>query len=454
MNENRINLQDCQLDTDNLEFWEGTGDLHWQDNTRSGAFCLTRLLNGRLRFVFALPDDRDISGLSSCRFEGTTSDEDSVSIEQIYFTKQVMRSDLSSLHIGYAESAVKQIDLETGAVSIRFDLTNYRLGRTRRAHFQLDGYDINLSRLYSNHDANRLNEHAIAYDHAPLSASLVINNVPFPEVEQATNTAQKIVSLLSIACRGHVFIAAQYISNEEHGTFYTKFDEPAFMNRKSSRPLISSENINRFVASVEKAQRDRVQNLEIALITDHYLQALAIQSVWPQAVGVYTAMETLKTAFFRQNDTEEDMEHVYWIVPPENFEQNEGMVNNIIQVLIDNFPARFNTLSRPERDSLKDQIRHGLKRRSYKTQLKRMLDILNIEYNSRDLQSFINIRNRLIHDGSPISVETPVEDYDRLTRDAIVIINQATSFFERVLLAWLDYDGPRELFDEGVCLFD
>lgn len=454
-----INLLDYPPEINRLEYYKGSGRLQYRESTWDGNFALVRLLNGRLRFVFMLHDYRENSDrfidLYSLSFEGVAEDRSIISVAEIHF--DMRRSNGNTLNwicTGYAESASRHIDIEPETVSVHCNLTNYALYQRREeVNFHLNGFDI---RLLRQPNENNIGEHAVAYHHASLPTTLVINNISANQVEAAINTLQNITSSLSIACRGHVFITATYIVNEENMIFDSKFEEPAFTDRKWSQPLIPSQNIEDFILAVEATERSREQNLEIAYIVDHYLQALTIRSIWPQAVGIFTAMETLKAAFFAQEDNSEEdgernIDYVYWVVPEDKFTSNDTMVNEILAVLTEH-NSRFENLSRDERSSLKDQIKHGLKRRSYRTQLKRMLNMLEVEYDSSDLQVLIETRNRLIHEGTPVSASTPVDEYHATSRRASEKVKRAIGLFERALLAYLNYDGPKNLLYENSIL--
>jgi hypothetical protein len=159
-------------------------------------------------------------------------------------------------------------------------------------------------------------------------------------------------------------------------------------------------------------------------------------------------MESLKTAFFSQNMTDENESYKYWVVPPRDFETNQEVVQEVIEVLNKHFP-RFGKLTQNEKKSLDAQIRNGLNRRSYKTQLKRMLELLGVEYESSELQFFVDTRNRLIHEGAPVPASTPLNEYDQRITAAWQHVINAVSLFERALLAFLNYGGPCELFNSG-----
>jgi len=446
------NLQNYPPIKNVLQSWEGKGDLSWRDNAIAGDFMLSRLLNGRLRFVFR-PHDWQKSNafieLHDLEFNGIANDESSISVTGIHFTRRYLDEMPWEICVGFARKASRILGAETDTVSVRCDLTNYSLNqRIGDVEFALDGFSIRISPLWWGKHSSGVEEHAIAYQHAYLPTCLMIENISLSEAPKAINCLQEITKFLSIACRGNTSIAAQHIFNQEEGRFHSLFEEPPFPIRKWGRPLIKSDVIEEYLVKVCSVNRSREQNLALAFVTDHYLQSLTLRSAWPQSVGIFTAMESLKTAFFNQNSSEENESYNFWVVPPEDFESNKIMIKEIISVLAKHFP-RFSELSQDEKQSLEAQIKHGLKRRSYKTHLKRMLDLLDVQYLSRELQFFVNTRNRLIHEGTPVSADTPLSEYDEKSATAWQHVMQAVGLFERALLSFLNYDGPRELFNEG-----
>lgn len=454
-NESAINLLDYPPQIHELQHWKGRGQLRGRNDSWEGDFALSRLVNGRLRFIFTLHDWRKSSdsfvNLYSLEFNGVAEDGSAISVTGIHFDMRYQNNhDLQWICTGYAHAAARHIEMEADNVSLRCDLTNYSLHQRRqKPHFQLEGYAISIVRSRLGREATKVEEHAVAYQHASLSSSFIIENIPFNQVEKAIECLQEVASLLAIACRGHVAIIARHVLNQENVILDSKFDEPPFTDRRWGRPLIPPQNIEGFLQATYPADKDRVQKLELAFIIDHYLQALTLRSIWPQSVGIFTAMESLKSAFYEQDQSEGNESYIYWVVPPDEFESNEEMGREMVEVLTKHFP-RFGNLNQSEKNSLKDQIRKGLKRRSYKTQLKRMLDLLTVEYSSNELQFFVNTRNKLIHEGTPVPANTPLDEYDEKNKVALEHVKKAVSLFERTLLAFLKYDGPRELYDEGL----
>jgi hypothetical protein len=305
---------------DELQGWKGSGQLHWRNNSWNGDFALSRLLNGRLRFLFKPHDWRNSDTfveLYPLEFDGATEDGSLLSVTGIHFTRTYLAEMPWEIHVGYAHSATRRNDVDADIVSIRCDLTNYVLNqRIKKVELQLDGFDIRIDRLGWGGNGSGIEEHANAYRHASLSTCLIIRDIPTGSVEQAIDCLHEVAILFSIACRGHVSIAARHIWNQEKGKIDTLFEEPPFPDRGWGRSLIPSDNIEDFLTAVYPRDKNRVRKLELSYVTDHYLQALTLRSAWPQSVGIFTAMESLKTAFFNQNMNEENASYNYWVVPP------------------------------------------------------------------------------------------------------------------------------------------
>jgi hypothetical protein len=256
---------------------------------------------------------------------------------------------------------------------------------------------------------------------------------------------RSIAQLLSVAQRQHVLLVAQHRHDSQDRWLESKFDEPVFTRRGWPRALIPDESVAEFLTVGYPHLVNKYQRLELANVIDHYLQALTSRSVWPSSLGIFTAMETLRAAFFRQSTDVEDEKFEFWVVPNDTFKRETGLLNELIGLLGSHFP-RFGKLSASERQSLQAQLRN-LNRRSYKTQLRRMLDQLGVDYDKKELQPLIDVRNRMIHYGTPAPSDVPTADYTRRRSKASRDINDAASLFERSLLAVLGYTGPSELFN-------
>lgn len=436
-----------------LQQFAGKGHLRCQHgNTWDSEFDIIRLLNGRLQ-IRAVPNVKHSSStgwnewLKRCEpftLEGEDGNGVQISAEGIAFTRtNLSLHDFRNTLIGYAQSVARGQDREpgTGLVTIDCDLSNFRASsRTYPITIQVEEYDVEIGRRGWT-SWGEIAEHSNAYRHATIAAYVRIRNVPIAEEAGALECLRGLASLLSVAGRGHVFLAAHHRFDEEKQWLNSRFAEPVFTARGWLRPLIPAEALGDFLTAGYPHFAAGFRNLELGNVIDHYLQALTLYSVWPLSLGVFTAMEALKAAFFRQAGNGEAQ---FW-VPPVDFEAGEGVLDELISVLGDRFP-RFVHLSSGERQSLKAQLR-GLNRRPYKYQLQTVLDQLGVEYSRKELQPFINIRNRIIHEGVPIQSNVPIDDYERGTSRGWQRIQAAASLFERALLAVLGYTGPCELFD-------
>jgi hypothetical protein len=437
-----------------LQRFEGTGRLRCEHgNTWNCVFSITRLLNGRLQ-VSVVPDVEYSSSkawnnwLSRCEpfaVEGTDEHGFHISASNIHFTRtKYSFHDFRKTLIGYAQSAARRPNRESysSPVTIKCELANLRFtSLISPLALQIEDFAVEIGHL-GWQSQGEIEEHSNAYQHATISAYLRIQEVPEEEQDRAIECLQGITELLSVARRGHVFLVARHRYEMEGQWLDSQFAEPYFTVRGWPRALIPDDDLGDFLTTAYPRLATEYQNLELGNVIDHYLQALTLRSVWPLSLGIFTAMETLKAAFFRQT---ENAAVKFWVVPPGSFESKREMFNELIDVLCNHFP-RFCGLRRGERDSLKAQLK-GLNRRSYKTQLQMMLDQLGVSYDKNELQAFINIRNLIIHEGTPVESDIPIADYWDRTSRAWKQIESAASLFERALLAVLGYMGPSEYFD-------
>jgi len=324
-------------------------------------------------------------------------------------------------------------------------LTNFRFtSLASPLKILVEDFSVEIGRL-GWRNQGEIEEHSSAYQHPMVSTYLRMKDVPLVKQSKAIECLQGIVELLSIAQRGYTFIVAQHTYDAEGRWLDSRFTEPNFTSRGWLRPLIPDESLADFLKATYPHLTTKYQNLQLANVIDHYLQALTLRSAWPTSLGIFTAMETLKTAFFRQTEDAEDSKHEFWVIPYDTFEKEPDLLNELIDVLCRHFP-RFCNLKKGERDSLKAQLK-GLNRRSYKTQLKRMLDRLEVNYHKNELQPFISIRNRIIHQGTPAEGKSSGTEYEHRASQAWEQIEAAISLFERILLTVLGYRGTSGLFD-------
>ncbi len=418
---------------------DGKGRLHYQHGTTWDCdFSIMHLLNGRLQ-VSVVPDSiyYRLRQRRPFKIEGTDRHGNQVSVQDIHITTHTFTPERDSrdILIGYAQSAFRHTERGSysGAITIRDELISFRLTLLASpVTVQTGDFAVEIGRL-DWRDWREIEEHSNAYRHATVSTYLKIRDVPIVEQDRAIKCLQNITELLSVACRGRACLTARHKYDVEDQRLDSQFVGPPFTARGWLRKLIPDKALGDFLTAAYPHLTTKYQSLNLGNVIDHYLQTLTLPSAWPLSLGIFTAMETLKAAFFRQTENE-NAKFAFWVVPPDDFENKAEMFDELISVLCKHFP-RFCDLRSSERNSLKAQLKN-LKGRSYRTQLRAMLDQLKVSYHNRELHSFIDIRNRIIHGN-------PLDD----TSKAWEQVEGAASLFERALLAVLGYTGPSELFD-------
>ncbi|HDQ05732.1 MAG TPA: hypothetical protein ENN36_03290 [Candidatus Bathyarchaeota archaeon] len=426
-----------------LQNFEGQGELRCRHGTTwKCLFSIYRLLNGRLQVLIGFDSEKRAfsklrKSLENCEpfsIEGESEDGVRISASKIHVTRSLISSEQ---FIGYAQDVSRHPtqNVASNPNTLNLELVNFRLyQRLLPVRVRLDKWDVEIYRI-GRTNRSKMEEHGVAYRHPILSTGLQIRDIP--NVDEAREASQIILELLSLAQRGYVFAAVEHVYDAEDKWLSSKFNEPPFSNLGWGRPLIPTESLDDFLVTAFPSIRREFYGLELAHTIDHYLQSLTLRSVWPMSLGIFTAMETLKSAFYTVYE-HENLQFQYWIVPRQEYEESKELIDKLIGVLCSHFP-RFCSLNKAERDSFKTQLKN-LNRRSYKTQLRRMLEQIGVTYNKKELQPFINMRNALIHQGH-------LDD----TKDSQQIY-KAIGLFERLLLAILGYTGPCELFDANVWL--
>jgi hypothetical protein len=350
---------------------------------------------------------------------------------------------------GYAESATISQDCDSETVSLRCDITNFSLKNLPEGlDVGVKGFLINIRQYLGSQVRNEIRQHSSAYLCPTVSSCLLIENISRQAIEEPMEVLNNLTKLLSIACRGHCAIAARHIIDKRFGIISSTYKDPIFHIRGWSRPLIPNDAVEDFLVTTINESGLRIRRSDMPTILDHYFQALSRSSAWSLAIGVFTAMEALRSSFFAKNSSDLNDEYLYWVKDYEGFSRNDEMSKKIIKVLASFYP-RFNALDSSERMSLNAQISKGLIRRSYKTQLRRMLELLDIDYRVDDLQLIIETRNRIIHSGSPLLTNSSRQEYSQDIEFAWENVKSAVSLFEQCLLGCLGYPGPRELFGTG-----
>jgi len=419
---------------------KGTGTLTCKHGSSwKCKYILSQLVNGRLFLVVSVNEkisqwERLRSNLSKCEpfslIEETNNRK--VLVEHIHFTNVLI---LKTTLIGYARKAQVSYDFpkEADKVDTTFFITNFRFRRTMQPlEIRLANFNFAISNA-SLLDSSKTREHSIAYRHPIISATIQVKNVLSSDIEDLQSIVDKICWLLSISCRNHVHIVNRSLSSGE-GVIRDLY-EPIFFQLGHLRSLIPENSLEHFISSGFGKLTGEYEKIDLYLIADHYLQALTLHSAWAITVGIFTAMEALRAEWLKYRG-EQDEEYYYWVKPEQHEKKNKEITKEIIEILSKHFP-RFSDLQKNERAALKAQV-GNINYRSYRTQLKRILDTLGVSYTSGEVNNFIEVRNSIIHKGY-------LEDKD--SRKAWQRATNSVALFEKTLLAILGYSGECELFN-------
>jgi hypothetical protein len=209
-------------------------------------------------------------------------------------------------------------------------------------------------------------------------------------VEELEDAADALCELLTLVHRSPVAIVGEHWDDPESPGRLHRYREPPFMDAPPLRPLVPSQQLGRFLELTYDSYLKKWQVWDLPNAIDHYVQAHVLRSAWAQAIGFFTAMETLKHAF----------------------------------------------LARPTRSA------HDA--RGYANVVKRMIKELEIPADEYDVESLIELRNKIIHRGSPGSRKTYWED----ETEAFRLVGQFGGLVESMILAILGYHGEFERYDQ------
>jgi len=410
-------------------------DTKWECN-----FEISQLLNGRLFIILSIQTeiflwDKLEHNLSNCypfSVEGIDFQNQKVHIDNINFTNAYP---LDMMLVGYGQTAQISNSLLPlpEMIDIEYNIINFRLNQmVTPIKIVLNGFSFEINNL-SYIDGSRTKEHSIAYRHPIVSANIEGRDISSNELNKIQSNVETICWLLSIACRKHVFIASRTISSNK--LVIKNYFEPTFTQIGHIRDLIPNGSVREFLSASFERINGEFRGLNLGITVDHYLQALILRSAWALSVGIITAMEALKSELWKFRG-EKDEQFQYWIAPIEYDQQKEEISEEIIKVLVNHF-SKFKTLGKEEKLAIKTQI-NNINYRSYRTQLKRIFDLLQISYTKVELNNFIKVRNLIIHYGD---LENQRDNLD--WKNA----KMAIALFEKTLLAVLGYKGKYEPYN-------
>ena len=274
---------------------------------------------------------------------------------------------------------------------------------------------------------------------------------PQPVAEEESDTfVHLLCGLLSFAQRSHVGPVAWHIKDTKGVVSKSRYEEPVFYYSRPSRPLIPIEALAEFVETTIGPYEKKYQAWNLGEAQDYYLQSLSLQSAWSQSLGFFNALETLKSAFLQQLGNETLELHVL----RDQFHK-KGIVNKVVDLLADNFdefkklmPDANDTVQltnekEVELQAIKSKIGE-ISRRAYKPILRKMFQELKVEIPDQTLNDLVNLRNQIIHSGSPNYEKGPWKD----SAQAWQSVQTFAGVLEKTILAILEYQGKFEAYDQ------
>jgi len=253
--------------------------------------------------------------------------------------------------------------------------------------------------------------------------------------DQLDDVVRALCGLLTLAQRSLVWPVSQHWENVRGGIARSRYQEPVFYHPMMLRPLIPANTLAGFIKDCLEIYSSHCESWNLPVAQDYYVQAMSIHSAWPQSIGFFTALETLKHAFLRQHEKD----NLEYYMSGRKFKKETD--SQIKKLLRKNF-EEFRNLSDDEKGSLSGKI-GALNRRAYKVILRRMFEELNVSVDEDDLRDLVNLRNQIIHTGEP--------NRQNDSSGAALQAARVAGLVEKiVLLGILHYEGSFEPYDQAL----
>ena len=444
---------DKSLDSLSRKTFNGTGFLTSAQGSvkLACAVKLSQLFNGRIAFEIDIEGkNRTRRGKREFDFFGTLSDGRQLNVKGL-----IVETIVHHLHNGSATwkgflNNPGYFEISTLANSLDFvrvscEVTNVPL-------YGFGPIEINVSSdkivLYGVPDYNN-SRHLMS----ALKTGGILSNIDIvfshPKVEEeADRYIRKICGLLTLSQRAHVWHTEYHMKNASGVTVKSHYEEPVFVYSRPSRPLIPVESLESFV-------RTSLDNYEIAFsewnlgeAQDFYIQAMSLTSAWSISLGFFTTLEALKNAFLHQPGREIPESYV----PPQKFNAKSIFETlcasyDELKVLADDEKdtSQQKNDKQAERENIKSKI-VDINRRAYKSILRNMFQKLGMTVDNKDLKNLVDLRNQIIHSGSPNYEKGPW----KISKEAFQWACKFGGLVERTFLAILHYNGEFEPYDQSV----
>jgi len=406
---------------------------------------IKRLINGRLQVFASL--DNQINTSVSYRLECETATDYKLTGDDLKFNQQNLFTDTNEhfIYSGFINRLIYRSNKRCyKQCKCIYQLTN--------SHWNLISTIINIGGflikmrlitpggIMSQGDINDIKS---SYKTNAISNELLVENVKKSQIKDLDELVSTLVFLMSFANRGYLFTCLEKRATSKDDLIFLNLKEPVFLRQGWSRQLIYPKDLGHFLETTYDKLLKKNMDFELRMAIDHYLQALTLRSAWSISLGIFTALESINSAFYHKNLNDQKMANYFWIADDKKFKNECNLLDDLIEVLANHFP-RFSKLQKPEKNSLKSQL-SWINRRSYKTQLVFMLKVLKVKFDMEDVRTIVKIRNKIIHSGAPSFSED--SDFYNKSADAWEHVQRAANLFEKIVLAILEYEGEYEPFN-------
>lgn len=421
------------------------GDLLWARESRSTAASITleQYVNGRVAFDLLIQEQAKphrILKQATLSFSGKLENGDQVIVKGMMTENRIIKTQSGDeklqgyvLAPGYVE--IIHGDVATGAFqTATCELINLPLLGRGPVEIGLPEATVMLSEV---DDYKFIRQVMSALKSTGILCKLEITfKTPATESE-IDDLVALLCGLLSLSQRTHVWCVSRKLQGS-HGEKW-RYQEPIFPYFRPSRPLIPVDHLGEFITHSLDNYKKEYTRWNLGLAQDYYLQSMVLLSAWPQALGFFTALETLKQAYIQQSGAS-----IERYVTGNKFKQHD-ITDKVLSLLYDEFSefARLRDNNEvAEIDTIKSKVGE-FNRRAYKTILKRMFAQLGFQVAEDELSRLVKFRNDIIHRGMPKDAS-----YDKAFENSL----HFASLVEKVLLAILDYQSPVEYYHQGVSL--
>lgn len=423
----------------------GTGDLLWARDSRStpASIVLEQYINGRIACDLLVQEEakpHHVPNHATLSFSGKLENGDQVVIKGMRTENRIIKMQSGDeklqgyvLAPGYVE--IVHGDVATGPFqTATCELINLPLLGHGPVEVVLPEATVKLSEV---DDYMFIKRVMSALKSTGILCKMEINfKTPATESE-IDDLISLLCGLLSLSQRTHVWCVSKKLQGSNGEKWL--YQEPIFPYFRPSRPLIPVGHLGEFITHSLGNYKKEYKKWNLGLAQDYYLQSMVLLSTWPQALGFFTALETLKQAYIQQNGSS-----IERYVSEGKFKKHD-ISDKVLSLLYAEFPEFAHLRDSKEVaeiDTIKSKVGE-LNRRAYKTILKKMFAQIDLQIAEDELARLVKFRNDIIHRGMPKGAS-----YDKAFENSLYF----ASLVEKVFLAILDYPGPVEYYHQGISL--